>query len=51
MKTIKITEELHKDLLKLKVEYEFKTLSETIRFLEKYHKNDIRKEKINDCKK
>lgn len=47
MKTIKITEELHKDLLKLKVELEFKTLSETIRFLQQmYHK-----EKVNDCKK
>lgn len=46
MKTIKITEELHKDLLKLKVNYDFKTLSETIRFLEIYHK-----EKANDSKK
>lgn len=40
MKTIKITPELHKDLLKLKAEYELPTIGSTIRFLEEYHRRN-----------
>ena len=41
MKTIKISEEAHKELTKLKVEINAKTLSEAIFFLIDYKKNVI----------
>lgn len=51
MKTIKIPEQLHKDLRRLQAEMSLKTIPETIRFLYLYQYENKKGNKENDKSK